>query len=125
MVNRFGFLAYITQKFNTLNLELQGSDNCVVNIIAEIKALKSKLLLCKIKTSLTNSLNMEKSIKGNKSDSKLHSGHLEYLSNIFNERFTQLHQIRTAMMFCYVHSILRASVSLEKLYQLYLRSLKG
>jgi hypothetical protein len=43
------FLADVTKKFNTLNLEFQGSDNCVANIINEINVLKSRLLLGKSK----------------------------------------------------------------------------
>jgi hypothetical protein len=41
------FLADVTRKFHILNLEFQGSDNCVANIISEINVLKSRLLLGK------------------------------------------------------------------------------
>ena len=34
------YLADFTKKFNTLNLEFQGSDNCVANRIIEINVLK-------------------------------------------------------------------------------------
>jgi hypothetical protein len=47
----------VTIKFNTLNPELQDSDDCMAKIISEINALKSRLLLGKShldKKSLTN-----------------------------------------------------------------------
>jgi hypothetical protein len=63
---------------------------------------------------------MAKVIKESNFDFKLHSGHLEQTSNVFKERFAQLHDIKPVIMF-HVNPF----KALSKLQTLFMKHVEG
>lgn len=96
------FLADICQKLNQLNIELQGENKDLVDMVSAIKAFKAKLTLWIShfqNKSLTHFAKMSKIFLENQIDCRIYVNYLTKLSDDFNERFKQFDDLEFILLF--------------------------
>lgn len=96
------FLTDICQKLNILNLELQGKDKHLAEMISSIKAFKAKLQFWInnfSKKSLLHFPRMNKVIGEKNFDQKIYISHLEKLLHQFDIRFKQFTSVEPVATF--------------------------
>ncbi|KAK5648776.1 hypothetical protein RI129_003668 [Pyrocoelia pectoralis] len=98
-----GFLADTMEKLNSLNLELQGKDKNIAEMIRSVNSFKAKLALLisdlQIK-SLVHFPHMKKMLGNNKLNVLLFIETLQVLQKQFEERFLQFTNIQPIVSFC-------------------------
>lgn len=97
-----GFLTDIMEKLNSLNLELQGKDKHVANMIGSVNSFKAKLILwiahLQMK-SLVHFPNMKKMAGNTEINVSLFIKHLQVLQEQFEKRFQQFTIIEPMVSF--------------------------
>lgn len=98
-----GFLTDIMEKLNSLNLELQGKDKSIAEMISSVKSFKAKLdlLISHLQiNSLVHFPHMKKMLGDNELNGTLFIKHLQELKKQFEERFLQFKHIEPIVSFC-------------------------
>lgn len=98
-----GFLADTMEKLNSFNLELQGKDKNIAEMISSVNSFKAKLALLishlQIK-SLVHFPHMKKMLGNNELNVSLFIETLQVLQKQFEERFLQFTNIEPIVSFC-------------------------
>lgn len=98
-----GFLTDIMEKLNSFNLELQGKDKNIAEMISSVNSFKAKLALLishlQIK-SLAHFPHMKNMLGDNEMNESLFIKHLQLLQKQVEERFSQFRNIEPIVSFC-------------------------